>query len=59
MAEGAEIDGKALFTFDLTADTDLARLGEKAVIIDLPNLNITVKFEQVNGAYCMQLLDCG
>lgn len=48
-SEGDGIDAKELFTFDLTADTDCARLGEKAVIIDVQKLNIIVRFQNVNG----------
>lgn len=51
VSQGDEIDKKALFTFDLTAETDYARLGENAVIIDLQNLNIIVRFKNVNGKH--------
>lgn len=49
MSEADATDEEALFTFDLTADTDYARLGERAVIIDAQKLNIIVRFEQING----------
>lgn len=49
MSEGDEVDGKALFNFEFTGETDYARLGEKAIIIDLQNLNIIVRFENFNG----------
>lgn len=55
VSQGNEVDEKALFTFDLTAETDYARLGENAVIIDLQNLNIIVRFQNVNGE-CLKVL---
>lgn len=51
VSEGDEIDEKALFTFDLTADTDCARLGDKAFVIDAQNVNVSVKFQNINGKW--------
>lgn len=48
---GDEIVKKALFTFDLTTDTDCARLGDKAFVIDAQKVNISVKFQNINGKW--------
>ena len=49
VSEGEDVKADPLYTFDLTNETDYARLGENAVIIDLLNLNIIVKFQCING----------
>lgn len=48
-ASGQSIETPPLLQFIVKPDTDTARLGDKAQILTLPDDNLCIKFQNING----------